>query len=398
MTLASDRPPSQLFLIGAGWWLTLLTVADLFLVPPLLPDFLHLVKIDISQAGWIAASFQAGAAAMTLAAGSLVDRFGCRHILAASMLLFSIGEALSGISNSMTRLLLGRFLVGTGSAAASLGLIALVGRQVSYQSRGVVLGWIGTAYFAGVTFGPLISTYIVHQTSLSWLLLLFSFLGFLSIGVSLVSFSELAPGSGKSQPAFSDILKNPGFWGLAIFQMLFSAGVTAMIFFFGDWLEGTYQLDARARGWVFALGGSLSLLGAPLGGWISDSLGKKGTLLALTAALSVLCCWMPYLKTWLPGVIGLFGLVGFIAASRYSAFHALTTRLAEPDQLGRLLALRNFLTYLSTGLGVVLMGRIYASGSHGYEILGWTTTICLISSMYFLWKWVPQEEAAPRSR
>ncbi|MBW7938294.1 MAG: MFS transporter, partial [Candidatus Omnitrophica bacterium] len=220
MTLASDRPPSQLFLIGAGWWLTLLTVADLFLVPPLLPDFLHLVKIDISQAGWIAASYQAGAAAMTLAAGSLVDRFGCRHILAASMLLFSIGEALSGISNSMTRLLLGRFLVGAGSAAASLGLIALVGRQVSYQSRGVVLGWIGTAYFAGVTFGPLISTYIVHQTSLSWLLLLFSFLGFLSIGVSLVSFSELAPGSGKSQPAFSDILKNPGFWGLAIFQML----------------------------------------------------------------------------------------------------------------------------------------------------------------------------------
>lgn len=391
MNWANERPDHHLSLICAGWWLTLLTVADLFLVPPLLPDFLRLANIDISEAGWISASYQAGAAVMTLIAGSLVDRFGCREILVTSMVLFSIGEACSGVSNSINLLLAGRFLVGAGSAAASLGLIAQVGRQITYQSRGIALGWIGTAYFAGVTFGPLISTYIAQQTSLPWLLLFFSCLGLVSIIISLMSFSGVRAGGGMVNPAYSDILKNPGFWGLSIFQILFSVGVSAMIFFFGDWLERIYHLDAKARGWVFALGGSLSLLGAPMGGWIADLLGKKGTLLVLTVGLSVMCFWMPYLETALGGVIGLFALVGFLAAARYSAFHALTTRLVGAEQLGRLLALRNFLTYLSTGLGIVLMGRIYASGEHGYEILGWITTTCLALSMFFLWKWVPQE-------
>jgi predicted MFS family arabinose efflux permease len=382
----------------------LVTVCDLYLVPPLLPDFLNKVQIGIAHAGWIAASYQIGAAMITLPAGFLADQMGSRFVLLLGMGLFATGELCSAMAPNLSWLVSGRALVGAGSAATSLALTACIGRAVAYQQRGKTLGWIGTAYFAGVSLGPWAVTQIADRTSLTLLLISFSTLG--ALGFLLTAwFIPKAPlpsapshESRAMDTGGESILCNKGFWGLSIFQMLFSIGVVAMTFYFGDWLLTQFSLDTRQRGIVFAAGGLPALLGAPLGGFVCDHLGKKPFLVAMTLALAVMTCTMPYLGGSLAAVVVLFGGVGFVAAGRYSAFHAITTRIVEERLLGRLVALRNFLTYLATAVGLLAMGKVYAaSASHGYIILGWLTTVFLVVSIPVLARWVPGEPAVSRS-
>ncbi|MCG3196808.1 MAG: hypothetical protein GHCLOJNM_01287 [bacterium] len=411
MTGTTEPPAHLVRLIWVGWWVTLLTVSDLYLVPPLLPNFLSRFDIGVSLGGWIAACYQFGAAAVTLLAGPLADRLGCRWVLVGSLSLFGLGEALSAFGSSFEMFLVGRALVGSGSAASSLALTTYIGTHVPYSARGKVMGWIGTAYFTGVSFSPWMVTQIADRTSLGVLLSLFATLAAIGVVHCFVSLEADGPAGPDrsstpegghfraSRATYKQVIRNQGFWGLAIFQMLFSVGVVGMILFFGDWLLAVHGLETRERGLIFALGGIPTLAGSPLGGWVGDRIGNKPMLIGLTFALAGLVCVMPHLTGSLVAVVALFAMVGFAAAARYSAFHALTTRLVEAPLLGHLVALRNFLTYLSTAIGQVLMGWMYASSeASGYIRMGWLTTILLVISLPFLWKWVSDEPPTSEPR
>lgn len=390
-----DPPHTRFQLVWVGWWITLITVSDLYLIPPLLPNFLERFEITPGTGGWIAAFYQVGAAAITLVAGLLADRLGCRVVLSSAMAVFGLGELLSAVAPVFPAFLLGRVLVGAGSAAASLALTTYVGTHIPYTERGKVMGWMGSAYFAGVSLGPLAVTQVAASTNLSVLLLLFAALAFAgAIHARLSLEPEPAHSLGVSYrfKTYLKVFQIPGFVGLFLFQALFSIGVVGMVLYFGKWLEREYQLDTQWRGIIFALGGIPSIIGAPLGGWVCDWCGKKPFLVFLTAILGITTCIMPYLTDSLVGVVSLFGVIGLAAAARYSAFHAITTRLATTEELGRLVAMRNFLTYLATATGVVAMGWLFErSETSGYILMGWATTLCLAVSIPVLIRLVPGE-------
>ena len=391
MTNPSENPYR---LIWIGWWVTLVTVSDLYLVPPLLPNFIEKFSVDIAKAGWIVGTYQIGAALIVLPAGLWADRLGCRWVLMTAMSAFALGEFASAVAPSYPLFLTGRFLVGAGSAAASLGLMSYVGLHIPYNLRGKVMGFIGTAYFLGVSFGPLIVTQIADRTSLHVLFYVFTVLAMIGVGHAAFSLAP-DPKHDRIAGSWSDFLevgKNRAFWGIVIVQSFFTLGVVPMIQFFGDWLKTVHELDTQARGLVFAIGGIPLLAGSPLGGLIADKTGKKPFFVFLTATLACLVCVMPYMDSAYWQVILVFAGVGFLAAARYSTYHALATRLIGEELLGHLLAFRNFLNYLVTGAGVVAMGYVYQSGDgSGYLYLGWIASALLFLSIPFLITMIPRE-------
>lgn len=123
-----------------------------------------------------------------------------------------------------------------------------------------------------------------------------------------------------------------------------------------------------------------------------DKVGKKPFFVAVTLLLGTVTCALPYIEEDHRLVVLFFAIVGFLAAGRYSTYHALTTRLIGEELLGHLLAVRNFFNYIVTALGVVAMGWIYQSSeSAGYIRMGWLTTAMLLVSIPFLIKMVPGE-------
>lgn len=381
-------------LIWFGWWVTLVTVSDLYLVPPLLPNLIDKFAIDVSLAGWIAGTYQIGAALIVLPAGLWADKLGCRWVLIVSMSAFALGELVSAVAPSYALFLFGRFFVGAGSAGASLGLLSYVGLHIPYNLRGKVMGFIGTGYFLAVSFGPLVVTQVADRTSFQVLFLMYTLLA--AVGVGHAAFS-LGPDPKHDRIAgswsdFLEVAKNRAFWGIVIVQSLFTLGVVPMIQYFGDWLESVHNMDTQARGFVFAIGGIPILAGSPVGGWISDRIGNKPFFLLVTGALAFLVCVMPYMDDSRTGVLLAFSAVGFAAAARYSSYHALATRLIGEELLGHLLAFRNFLNYLVTGAGVVVMGYVYESGDGaGYVYLGWIASFMLFLSIPFLVTMIPRE-------
>jgi predicted MFS family arabinose efflux permease len=393
MTTTERLEKNPLRLIWIGWWVTLVTVSDLYFIPPLFPNFLTKFEVDVAVGAWIVAIYQLGAATVVLGSGLLVDRIGCRLVLAGSMILFGMGEALSALSPNFSVFLAARCMVGAGSAAASLALTTYIGLHIDYRLRGKIMGFIGTAYFLGISFGPLITTQIADRANVETLFWTYTFLAWIGAAHSAFSLQpDRCHTVGKRWRDFAVVCRNQGFWGIVIAQTFFSLGVVPMIHFFGKWLETAHGLDTQHRGFVFAIGGIPIVLGSPMGGWICDRIGKKPFFAFVTLVMAPLTCSMPYMDTSLVGVVLLFSGVGFVAATRYSAYHALSTRLIEQPYLGHLLALRNFINYLVTAGGVVLMGWVYdSSAESGYIRMGWMTTLFLIASVPFLLKMIPRE-------
>ncbi len=381
-------------LIWVGWWITVITVSDQAMISPLLPNFLEYFGVDIRYGGQITGAYFLGAASMTLIAGILADRVGCRNVLVAAITLVAVGELAGALASNFTFFLLARTIVGAGSAAASLALTTYIGLHIPYMGRGKVMGLIGTGFFLGNTFGPFMVTQFVSRLSLQSLLY--------SLAVLAVIGSVHSAYTLRGDPAhqsvagswrdYRSVLRNRGFWGLVIVQSLFTFGVMGMIQFFGKWLESVHGMNTRERGVVFLIGGLPILLGSPVGGWLCDRIGKKPFFVAVTFILGSVTCILPYIEESVALVILLFAAVGFVTAGRYSAYHALTTRLIEEELLGHLLALRNFINYLIAASGVTLMGYVYSSSeTTGYIRMGWLTTIMLMVSIPFLIKMVPRE-------
>ena len=256
------------------------------------------------------------------------------------------------------------------------------------------MGWIGTGFFLGNTFGPFFITQLVSRTGLPVLFgTLATLSGFGSLHTAL-SLRNDPPhqGTAGSWKGYRVVLRNRGFRGLILVQSLFTFGVMGMIQFFGKWLGDVHHLDTQSRGIVFLVGGLPILAGSPIGGWLCDRIGKKPFFLGVTVALACVTCSLPYIEESYLLVVLFFASVGFVVAGRYSAYHALTTRLIEEELLGHLLALRNFINYLVAAAGVVFMGYVYQSSeTSGYIRMGWLTTALLLLSIPFLVRMIPEE-------
>ena len=164
--LSKPRIENPFPLIWVGWWVTVITVSDQAMISPLLPNLLNYFGVDIQFGGQITGAYFLGAASMTLIAGVLADRVGCRNVLVAAISLVAVGEIGAALAKSFGLFLAARTLVGAGSAAASLALTTYIGLHIPYKGRGKIMGLIGTGFFLGNTFGPFIVTQFVARLSL----------------------------------------------------------------------------------------------------------------------------------------------------------------------------------------------------------------------------------------
>ncbi|CDH15792.1 uncharacterized protein ZBAI_07579 [Zygosaccharomyces bailii ISA1307] len=116
---------------------------------------------NLSFAPWIASSYMILSSAFQPLFGKLSDVFGRKRCLLACHTLFAFGSLLSGLSNGMSLLIIGRCIQGIGGG----GLVALsnivVSDMIPLRERGIYQG-IGNISFGmgaslGGSFGGIVS-------------------------------------------------------------------------------------------------------------------------------------------------------------------------------------------------------------------------------------------------
>jgi EmrB/QacA subfamily drug resistance transporter len=100
--------------------------------------------------------------------GKLADLYGRKPIMLIGIALFLVGSAASGLSQSMTQLILFRTLQGLGAGAMQPIAVTIVGDIFELKERAKMQGVFGAVWGVAGLIGPMLGGVVVHYLSWRW--------------------------------------------------------------------------------------------------------------------------------------------------------------------------------------------------------------------------------------
>jgi EmrB/QacA subfamily drug resistance transporter len=123
----------------------------------------------VTHLSWVVTAYVLASTVTTPLYGKLGDQYGRKRLLMIAIVLFLIGSALSGLSQTMDQLIAFRALQGLGAGGLLTGAIATIGDLVSPRERGQYMGYIMGAMTLAMIAGPLVGGYITDHLSWRWI-------------------------------------------------------------------------------------------------------------------------------------------------------------------------------------------------------------------------------------
>jgi EmrB/QacA subfamily drug resistance transporter len=121
-----------------------------------------------SHLAWVVTAYLLSSTVSTPLWGKLGDQYGRKIFFQTSIVIFVIGSALCGFSQSMTELIAFRALQGLGGGGLMVGAQTIVGDVVSPRERGRYMGLFGGMFAVATVIGPLIGGLCVTYLSWRW--------------------------------------------------------------------------------------------------------------------------------------------------------------------------------------------------------------------------------------
>ncbi len=328
------------------------------MVSDLMRDF----SVGAAVLGNLSAIYFYAYAGLQIPVGVAVDRWGPRRMLAVSVALAGIGSVLISMAGGISAASFGRLLVGIGSSVGFVGTLKLVGNWFPPHRFAFVAGLTMLVAMSFGVLGQAPLALVVAQVGWRPAMLAAGVYGIaLAMLVWLmvrdrpegVAAPSVGDGAGQGVVAgFGQALRRPSSWILA----LYAAAVSGpMLAYAGLWAVphimeryGVERPLAAGSASVMLIGWAV---GSPLGGWLSDRLGRRklpivvGAVLTLAGWLVVLYAALPLQALW----VALF-LVGAFSSSMVISY-AVAREVAPPGAAG---ALTGFVNMCTVGAGALM--------------------------------------------
>ncbi|GMR00058.1 MAG: MFS transporter [Zetaproteobacteria bacterium] len=377
-----------------------LRMLGLFLILPVFSPYAHglqgaaehpmLVGIALGAYGLTQALLQ-------IPFGMLSDRIGRKPVIAAGMLLFAIGSVIAAMSDSITGVLIGRVIQGSGAvAAAIIALVADLTREEHRTKAMAMIGMtIGASFMVSMVIGPVLG-HLMGVDGIFWLTAVLS--------LASILFLYLVVPEPKRQVHHRDAEVTAGMLGRVLANgellrldfgvLVLHTALTAMFVVLPMVLMNSeHPLLAGAAQWKLYLPvmGASFVLMIPMV-IVAESRHKTKQVFVLSIALlAVAQIWMALWGVSLVAIaVALFiFFVGFNVLE--ATLPSLISRIAPASAKGTAVGVFNTCEFFGAFVGGVLGGLLYVPARHNEAQI-----FLVIAGLLILWLLVALGMAPPR--
>jgi MFS family permease len=252
---------------------------------PLLPHYVHSLRLSKAGAGFLVAAYPVGTLIGALPGGVLASRLGVRHAVVIGLAVMSVATLVFGFSSSAGVLDGARLVQGVAGACTWAGSLAWLAGAAPADRRGRVLGVAFAAALGGSLAGPVVGA-VASRTGTGPA---FAAAGVAGVLLLLASLTMPTPAAGEPQrlratlPALRDPKIAAGMWLTGLAGIAFGV-VDVLVPLRLSALGATAVVISAAFLGAAALEAAL----APLIGRLSDRRGSLAPVrVSLVAAVAV---------------------------------------------------------------------------------------------------------------
>jgi MFS family permease len=331
------------------------------LLNPLLPVIRDGFGLSYTQSGFLVSAFSLSLGLSNAPIGVLADRIGSRPVIVAGLVLTGIVSVALGLAGAYWQLLLLFVTMGLIAGSYHAPAAALLARAFPARVRGAAMGLHITGGHFSFFATPLVAAVLVGMTG-TWRApyVWFAWAPVLLGAVVWI----LAPRSHEPPAASSDRLAVfREIWNVArlvgplicasiVFHMVYAALIAFMTLYLVD-ARGLAPPVAAA---LFGIPYLVGILGSPLGGFLSDRLGRRTVILIGIVGLGPAFLAVILVPNEL--LILALGAVGLVGAMRQTVTEVLVTDSAPANRRATLLGSYYMLSQELGGLAAPVLGLL----------------------------------------
>lgn len=348
-------------ILFATYMATLALTLNWFKVPPVMTSLINEFNLSYAQANGTMSIFSIMGIILAIPAGYILKSFGIKKTGLFSVGAVTIGSVLGAIASTTTLLLIGRFIEGVGMGLIMVMAPFAISLWFPAQKRALATGlWascVGIGNIVPLIFAPSIMVAYGWQ-AVWWTGAVYSALAFILFAILFrmprPEEMEAAPAPATEEeepPSLAKGMANKDLWMISISFGIYNLVLLAMLSILPTFLETqrafllTFEKGLLLNAsFVTAAIMLASIITAPLGGYISDRLGKRKIMILIPYILMTVMFLFIFKVTgaMIPLYLFVFGIVGGPIA---------TVLLAAVPEVARKVQ------FIGIGMAVAILGQ-----------------------------------------